>query len=116
MFTRRSFLQSSSLGAIAAAIPGWRRVVGEPLPHKDRVLVVVELDGGNDGINTIVPFADEGYAKARKKLFLQPRSLLKIDDSIGFNRSLEPFMELLQGGQLSIVQGVAYPDPDLSLP
>jgi len=89
-------------------------VVGEPLPHKDRVLVVVELDGGNDGINTIVPFADEGYAKARKKLFLQPRSLLKIDDSIGFNRSLEPFMELLQGGQLSIVQGVAYPDPDLS--
>lgn len=114
MLTRRSFMQSSSLGAIATAMPGMRRAVHWSLPRKDRVLVVVELDGGNDGINTVVPFADEGYAKARKKLFLNPNSLLKIDDSIGFNANLEPFMELLQGGQLSVVQGVAYPNPDLS--
>lgn len=114
MLTRRSFLQSSSLGAVATAMPGLRGAAAQAPRSKGRVLVVVELDGGNDGINTVVPFADDGYSQARKKLFLKPSSLLKIDDQIGFHGSLKPFMKLLQDGQLAVVQGVAYPNPNLS--
>ncbi len=86
-----------------------------PRQQRDgRVLVVVELNGGNDGINTVVPFADEGYAKHRKALRLATDRLVRINDHVGLHPSLQDFGKLLEAGQFVIAQGVGYPNPSRS--
>jgi uncharacterized protein (DUF1501 family) len=120
MSTRRDFLgaalSSSSLIAMAPTIPGFlARTARAAAPRRDdRVLVVLELNGGNDGINTVVPFADEGYAKHRKTLRLARDQLVKVDDRVGLHPSLRGFGKLLEAGQLVIAQGVSYPNPSRS--
>ncbi len=74
----------------------------------------LELNGGNDGINTVVPFADEGYAKHRKALRLAKDRLIKVNDHVGLHPSLRGFGKLLEAGQLVIAQGVSYPNPSRS--
>jgi uncharacterized protein (DUF1501 family) len=84
-------------------------------PRRDgRVLVVIQLDGGNDGINTIVPFKDEGYAKHRKILRFPTDRLLKIDKEVGLHPAMGNAAKLLETGRLAIVQGVGYPNPSRS--
>ncbi len=86
-----------------------------PPPARDgRILVVVQLSGGNDGINTVVPFADEGYAKHRKVLRLPRERLLKITKDVGLHPSMTAAARLLESGRLAIVQGVGYPNPNRS--
>jgi uncharacterized protein (DUF1501 family) len=116
MLTRRSFLKSASLLALAPTVPAFlARTARAAAPQPDgRVLVVVQLDGGNDGINTVVPFADEGYAKYRKALRLPKDRLLRLDDNLGLHPALGGFGRLFEAGQLAVVQGVGYPNPDRS--
>ncbi len=120
MSTRRGFLgaslSGSSLIALAPTIPGFlaRTARAAPRGRDDRVLVVLELNGGNDGINTVVPFADEGNAKHRKTLRLARDQLVKVDDRVGLHPSLRGFGKLLEAGQLVIAQGVSYPNPSRS--
>ncbi|HEV8058230.1 MAG TPA: DUF1501 domain-containing protein [Gemmataceae bacterium] len=116
MFTRRDFLKASSLMALAPTVPSFlARTARAVTAERDgRILVVIQLDGGNDGINTVVPFADEGYAKHRKTLRLAKDQLVKISDSVGLHASLRPAAKLLEAGQLAIVQGVSYPNPNRS--
>jgi uncharacterized protein (DUF1501 family) len=116
MLSRRGFLQSSALLALAPTVPGFLARTGRAAePNRDaRVLVVIELNGGNDGINTIVPFADEGYARHRKTLRLPTDKLLKITDRIGFHPAMRDAAKLLETGRLVIVQGVGYPNPNRS--
>jgi hypothetical protein len=76
--------------------------------------VVVELNGGNDGINTVVPYADEGYARLRKHLRLPTAELKKVSDQLGLHPALGDFARLLEDGRLTIVQGVGYPNPSRS--
>jgi uncharacterized protein (DUF1501 family) len=84
-------------------------------PQRDgRVLVVIQLSGGNDGINTVVPFKDEGYIKNRKALRLPENRLLKIDDKTALHPALSDAMKLLETKRLTIVQGVGYPNPNRS--
>ena len=84
-------------------------------PEQDgRVLVVIQLDGGNDGINTVVPFKDEDYARHRKALRLDADKLIKIEDAVGLHPSLATASKLLERGELAIVQGVGYPNPSRS--
>src|SRR5438309_3108171 len=106
MLTRRDFLKHSSLLALAPTIPGFlARTARAAEPQRDgRVLVVIELNGGNDGINTVVPFADEGYAKHRKVLRLNKDRLVKITGSVGLHPSLADAGKLLDAGQLAVVQ------------
>ncbi len=78
------------------------------------MLVVVQLDGGNDALNTAVPHADPEYAKLRPKLKLAQSTLVKLSDSIGLHRSLKSLDKLLQAGQLATVLGVGYPNPNRS--
>ena len=78
------------------------------------MLVVLQLDGGNDGINTVVPFGDEAYARHRRELRLPTNKLLKIADGIGLHPAMRPAADLLETGRLAIVQGVGYPNPDRS--
>ena len=78
------------------------------------VLVVVQLSGGNDGLNTVVPYADDEYARNRSTLRLQPKDVHKIDSYLGFHPRMEAFSRLYKEGHLSIIQGVAYPNSDRS--
>ena len=112
----RTTLGGSSLIALSPTIPGFLASTARAaVPHRDgRVLVVVELNGGNDGINTVVPFADEGYAKHRKTLRLDKDRLVKVNDHVGLHPSLQGFGKLLEAGQLVIAQGVSYPNPSRS--
>jgi uncharacterized protein (DUF1501 family) len=113
---RRDFLRRSTLLALAPAVPGFlARTARAAAPQRDgRVLVVLQLDGGNDGINTVVPFKDEGYAKYRKVLRLPTERLVKVNDRMGLHPSLAEFGKLLEAGQLAVVQGVSYPNPSRS--
>src|SRR6266404_3403517 len=120
MHNRRDFLKASSLLAWGLTVPGFlgRTALATPKADKagakDSILVVVQLTGGNDGLNTVVPFADPEYAKLRPMLKLPKDQLKKVNDQIGLHPSLEGFANLLQDQSLCIVQGVGYPNPDQS--
>src|SRR5436309_5972016 len=116
MFTRRDFLRSSSLLALAPAVPGFlARTARAAQAERDaRVLIVIQLDGGNDGINTVVPFADEGYAKHRNLLRLPTAQLLKVTDTVGLHPALAEAAKLLESSRLALVPAVGYPNPNRS--
>jgi uncharacterized protein (DUF1501 family) len=120
MLTRRDFVRTSlrdaSLLALAPAVPGFLAATARATaPLADgRVLVVIQLDGGNDGINTVVPYKDDGYTKNRKDLRLDAAKLLKVNDSTGLHPSMAGAAKLLERGRLAIVQGVGYPNPSRS--
>ncbi len=116
MFTRRDFLKTSSLLALAPTVPGFlARTARAAAPERDRrVLVVVQLDGGNDGLNTVVPFADPEYAKLRPNLKQPKDRLVKVNDQVGLHPSLSGFGKLLEQGRLAIIPGVGYPNPSRS--
>src|SRR5579871_6682149 len=108
MLSRRDFLKSSTLLALAPTVPAFlARTARAARPERDaRLLVVIQLDGGNDGINTVVPFGDEGYAKYRTALRLPRERLVKVNDQVGLHPSLGAFGKLLDAGKLAVVQGV----------
>jgi uncharacterized protein (DUF1501 family) len=125
MFTnRRRFLQSSlSAGGLVSwglAAPGFlaRTAAAAPAAGKpgarDTVLVVLELTGGNDGLNTVIPFKDPEYAKLRPTLKIAPGEVKKINDELGLHPQLDGMAKLLQDHALCVVQGVGYPNPDQS--
>jgi uncharacterized protein (DUF1501 family) len=80
----------------------------------DRVLVLVQLAGGNDGLNTVVPFRDNNYYKARPGIAIGKGSVLKLDSEIGLHPSMQGFKELFDEDQLAVIQGVGYKNPDRS--
>jgi uncharacterized protein (DUF1501 family) len=85
------------------------------MPQRDgRVLVVIQLDGGNDGINTVVPFTDPGYAKHRRDLRLPADKLLKLNRDVGLHPAMGAAARLWGAGRLAVVQGVGYPNPSRS--
>src|SRR5262245_40687469 len=120
MASRREFLRTSlgtsTLVALAPTVPGFlARTARAAAPARDRrILVVIQLDGGNDGINTVVPFADPGYAKHRKALRLPADRLHKVTREAGLHPAMGDAARLLEGGRLAIVQGVGYPNPNRS--
>jgi uncharacterized protein (DUF1501 family) len=109
-------LRASTLIALAPTVPGFlAHTARAARPQRQgRILVVVQLDGGNDGINTVVPFKDEGYAKFRKLLRLPAGELIRVNDSVGLHPALTGAGHLLDSGRLAIVQGVGYPNPSRS--
>src|SRR4051794_29625192 len=122
--TRRDFLKttiaSSGVVAWGLTVPAFLSRAAAAAPRagakgaKDTILVVVELTGGNDGLNTVVPFKDVEYARLRPTLKIAPAQLKKVNDELGLHPSLAGFAELLEAGQLCIAQGVGYPNPSQS--
>ena len=82
--------------------------------HPNRILVVIELSGGNDGLNTVVPFGDAAYYKARPKLGISEREVIKISDGFGLHPSMVGFERLYKDGRLAVVHGCGYDHPSLS--
>jgi uncharacterized protein (DUF1501 family) len=119
MLNRRDFLarslKASTLLAVGPAVPGFLARTARAAEHgKETVLVVVELSGGNDGLNTVIPFADDLYHKARPTLRLRRSEVIAVNDQLGLNTALIGLQPLLGSGSLGIVQGVGYPNPDRS--
>jgi uncharacterized protein (DUF1501 family) len=120
MITRRDFLKSSSMIALGATVPSFlsKTAAQAPLANRpggrDTILVVVQLTGGNDGLNTVIPYADPNYARLRPTLRQGRDQVRRIDDQIGLHPSLSAMADLLQDQSLAIVQGVGYPNPSQS--
>ena len=119
MFNRRDFLartlQGSSLLALGGVVPGFIADTARAAEAgKDNILVVVEMNGGNDGLNTVIPYADDGYHKARPTLRFTKAQVVRVDDHIGLHPAMRSLDRLLQQSELAIVQGVGYPNPDHS--
>jgi uncharacterized protein (DUF1501 family) len=115
MLTRRRFLQSSLL-ALAPTIPVFvaRTALSAEAGRDERVLVVVQLDGGNDALNTVIPHGDPSYARLRPTLAIEKKSVVKVTDAIGLHPALRPLDKLLQAGKLGVLPGVGYPNPNRS--
>lgn len=111
MPNRREFLHLLGAGAFTLVSP---QLAYAAAPQYRRLLVLVELKGGNDGLNTVVPFADPAYQQLRPKLALKRDELMLLDERTGAHGSLLPLKPLWQSGELAIVQSVGYPKANLS--
>jgi uncharacterized protein (DUF1501 family) len=114
--SRRDLFRMLPVISLAPTVPAFiARLAWASAPQRDgRILVVIQLDGGNDGLNTVVPYGDEAYAKNRKTLKLASDRLIKVSAGIGLHPAMGQAGKLLESGQLGIVPGVGYPNPNRS--
>jgi uncharacterized protein (DUF1501 family) len=119
MLNRRQFLthtlKGSSLVALSAMVPQFvSRTAQAAAPGKDNILVVLEMTGGNDGLNTVIPYADDLYHKARPTLRQTKDVVFRLDDQVGLHSGMEGLRPMWEEGELAVVQGVGYPNPERS--
>jgi len=128
LHTRRRFLRTSVLGAAASwTLPVFLEktffaldamaadsLVQTPTGKDGTILVVLQMAGGNDGLNMVVPFADDTYHRARPKLALPVNKILRLNSYAGLNPKLTNLKSLFDEGHLAIIQGVGYPNPNRS--
>jgi uncharacterized protein (DUF1501 family) len=120
MTTRRQFIQSTFAGtalvSLSHDVPEVLLRATRPVfrSSDERILVVIQLGGGNDGLNTVIPYGDDAYYENRFTLAINKSAVLKIDDHVGLHPSLKGFAEMLEQKRLAIVQGVGYPNPNRS--
>src|ERR1041385_624524 len=126
--TRREFLRRTVLGsALSWTVPVFLADTFSALQAQaadsatqvvtgkdSTILVVLQMAGGNDGINTVVPYSNDFYHKARPRIGLKGDDVLKLNDDIGFHNALGGFKNLYDAGHLAVVQGVGYPNPNRS--
>ncbi|MCB0667794.1 MAG: DUF1501 domain-containing protein [Saprospiraceae bacterium] len=117
MYNRRSFLKQSFFASSSMMVPAFLRKPSLKVSKGSRdgtILIVIQLSGGNDGLNTIVPYRDDVYYRNRPEINVAASSLIKLDDQLGFNPALEPLANLFDSGEMSILNQVGYPNPDRS--
>lgn len=119
MFTRRQFLthtlKGSSLVALGSVVPQFvAQTARAATPGKDNILVVVEMTGGNDGLNTVIPYADDLYHKFRPTLRQTKDVVVRLNDEVGLHSGMQGLRTMWDEGKLAVLQGVGYPNPDRS--
>jgi uncharacterized protein (DUF1501 family) len=123
--SRRDFLRAGMYAVgVSAGLPALFRDLslvqtakaldGVSEKHPNRILIVLELSGGNDGLNTVVPYADDAYYKARPTIGIKKGEVLKLDNSLGLHPACPGMQSLFKDGKLAIVPGCGYPNPNLS--
>ena len=126
--TRREFLRTTVLGsALSWTVPAFLANTLSALQSEaadsatqiatgkdSTILVVLQMAGGNDGINTVVPYSNDFYHKARPRIGLTADKIIKINDDLGFHGAMGGFKNLYDSGNLAVVQGVGYPNPNRS--
>lgn len=113
---RRRLLQYAGLSATLPSLPWWVKAATESSPSANRSgsLVLVELKGGNDGLNTVVPYADTEYYRLRPRLAVERDRVLALDERLGLNPALQPLLPAWRAGELAWVLGVGYAQPNRS--
>jgi uncharacterized protein (DUF1501 family) len=116
---RRDFLSnfSTATGAalLSAHAPGWAQAVAQRAGSvQERILILIELKGGNDGLNTVVPYADSAYSQLRNTIGIKNDEVIKLDDKVGLHPDLKAMLPFWEKNELAIVQGVGYPEANLS--
>ncbi len=116
MMTRRNLMKLAAASFVAGALPKSHlaRALAAEEARVGRILVVLELSGGNDGLNTIVPYGDDAYYTLRPTIGLRQKALLKLDDHWGFNPGLQGFERLWKEGSLALMHGCGYAQPSFS--
>lgn len=112
---RRQFIQTSGLATAAMMIPNFLKAQeNRVLSDSDKVLIVIQLTGGNDGLNTVVPYENDLYYNARPKIAIQKNEVLKLNSELGLNPAMQGFKNLFDEGRLCLINNVGYPEPDRS--
>lgn len=117
---RRNFLkQSAFTTAGTMLIPQFLKAyeagaMGQPMAPSGKILVVVQLSGGNDGLNTVVPFRNDIYYRERPTIAIRPNDVLKLNDEIGLHPVMTPLKALYDEGLVTVINNVGYPNPDRS--
>lgn len=115
---RRSFLKLSSLATASLFVPRFLNALGRPgeasVPAGNKVVVVLQLNGGNDGLNTIIPVRNDIYYRSRPSLALPKDKVVQLTDEAALHPELSFFKSLYDEGSLSILNSVGYPNPDRS--
>jgi len=116
LLKRKEFLQIGSLATASFMVPKFLKAFekGTLVPPGNKVLVVLQLSGGNDGLNTVIPVRNDLYYSARPRLGIQRASALSLTDEVGIHPALTSFKELYDDGSLGILNSVGYPNPDRS--
>jgi uncharacterized protein (DUF1501 family) len=113
---RRKFLKNSALASSLFFVPNFLKALEDveldALGYNK--LVVIQLSGGNDGLNTIVPYRNDLYYKARPEIAVSKNEIIKLNDDLGFHKKLLPLKKLYDRGDLSIINNVGYPNPSRS--
>ena len=113
---RRKFLKQSSLASSLFFVPSFvkafEQVASSKLGYKR--LVIIQLSGGNDGLNTVIPFRNDLYYKERPTLGISTNDIIKLNDEVGLHSNLAPLKRLYDSGNLSIINNVGYPNPNRS--
>lgn len=124
--SRRTFLRQLGIGTATLAGGSWmapefiapqifqQAVAEETKSASESILVVIQLSGGNDGLNTVIPFSHDVYRASRPQLAIPKNDVLRIDDQLGFHPALRGLADLWEQGTVSLVQGVGYPMPNRS--
>lgn len=113
MASRRDFLKMSSLASTAICFPQLLQFGWNPEFNGKR-LVVIQLSGGNDGLNTIIPYTNDIYYRERPKLAIPASEVIKLNDTLGLNPNMKALQPLFENGEMSIINGVGYPNPSRS--
>lgn len=113
---RREFLQVGSLATASFMVPKFLKAFekGRLVPPGNKVLVILQLSGGNDGLNTVIPVRNDIYYKVRPRLGIEKSKALLLNDEVGLHPALTGLRDLYNNGNLGILNGVGYPNPDRS--
>lgn len=111
---RRNFLKLLGTALFWPLYPQLLTAADAKSDRSDRILILLELKGGNDGLNTVVPYSDTAYHKLRPGLAIQRDQVLQLSETLGFNPGLEALMNAWQQKELAIINGVGYPQPNRS--
>ena len=110
---RREFLNAAA-AVTGGGVLAWLPQQSWAVANYQKALILVELKGGNDGLNTVIPYADLQYAALRPRIAIARDQVLQLDESSGLNPALSPLMPLWKLGEIAVVQGVGYPAANLS--
>ena len=112
MSTRRTFLKNTTLATTSLWVPNMLKAFEQTsLPAQDQILVVIQLSGGNDGLNTLVSYEDDAYYQKRPTIAIPKQKVLKLTDTQGLNPALKPLRYIYDQGWMSILNGVGYANP-----
>jgi uncharacterized protein (DUF1501 family) len=112
---RRNFIQTTGLASASLMLPKFLKAQEKNAAiNSDKILVIVQLTGGNDGLNTVVPFENDLYYNARPNIAIQKKETLKLTNQLGLNPAMIGFRNLFDEGKMCLINNVGYPDPDRS--